>query len=124
MSIFQQQAAFLAAGDVEFPLDFRGELHLAADLIDEEYAEWSFEDYGTTEALKECIDLIYVAAQYMNQAVGPEKAQLLFDAVHADNMNKCVDGKLRKSPEGKILKPEGYSKIWDYEFWEILGSED
>ena len=121
MSIFQQQAAFLAAGDVEFPVKWDQDLDLANSLVIEEFNEWQVEDYRTHADLKECIDLIYVCAQYMNQSVGPEKAQQLFNAVHADNMNKCTDGKLRKSPEGKILKPKGYQKLWEPKFTEILG---
>jgi len=123
MSIFDKQAAFLSAGDVQFPADdIKGDgLNLAISLIVEEFDEWKAEYPGTPNDFKECIDLIYVCAQYMNQAVGPDVAQQLFDAVHADNMNKCVDGKLRKGPSGKILKPDGYEKLWKPKFDKILG---
>ena len=120
MSIFSKQAAFLTAGNVEFPVEDSNDLYLASTLVSEEYHEWRAEVGRSYNDLKECIDLIYVAAQYMNQAVGPEKAQLLFDAVHADNMNKCIDGKLTKNADGKILKPVGYTKLWEPKFVEIL----
>ena len=37
-------------------------------------------------------------------------ASAAFNRVHANNMTKVVDGKLRLREDGKILKPEGYVK--------------
>lgn len=125
-SIFDTQAEFLTAGDVTFPAHDIPATQLATSLIQEEFNEWQEESpYAITKNkndLKECIDLMYVCAQYLNQAVGPEKAQLLFDAVHKNNMDKCIEGKLVRSPEGKILKPDGFDKLgYLPEFNKVLG---
>jgi hypothetical protein len=36
----------------------------------------------------------------------------LFEIVHAANMGKVVDGKVRKRSDGKILKPDGWVDPW------------
>lgn len=127
-SLFKLQAAFLTAGDVEFPTTDKNLIDNAYNLVEEESVEFAEESAYVDDPknnlndLKECIDLIYVACQYMNQSVGVDKAELLFNAVHANNMDKCIDGKLVKSVTGKILKPEGFNKnAWVPEFQKILG---
>jgi predicted HAD superfamily Cof-like phosphohydrolase len=59
--------------------------------------------------LKELCDLVYVC---IGTAV---KLGLPFDEgfarVHANNMSKLVDGKIVRAPNGKILKPEGYTPV-------------
>ncbi len=122
-NIFEMQAEFLRAGEVEFPVC--GELPIATVLVDEEFEEWAGEQgyatNGNLNDLKEVCDLIYVAAQYLNESVGPEKAQQLFDAVHSNNMGKCIDGKLVKREDGKIMKPDEFDKMgWVVPFEEIL----
>jgi len=88
---------------------------MSTRLITEEYkelmAETQYYMNGNVNDLKECIDLMYVCAQYMNVCVGPDKAQKLFNAVHNNNMSKCTDGKLVKREDGKVLKPEGFDKM-------------
>lgn len=115
MSIFQDQSEFLSAGGKQYPTKDLNELDLSSTLIEEEYNEWldelDFAGYGNSNDLKEVLDLIYVAAQYLNMRVGPDKAQILWDALHKNNMSKCIDGKLVKRADGKILKPEGYEKF-------------
>jgi predicted HAD superfamily Cof-like phosphohydrolase len=37
-------------------------------------------------------------------------ADAAFNRVHANNMTKVVDGKIRRREDGKILKPEGFVK--------------
>ena len=119
-SIFEMQGEFLKAGDVKFPGDL-SEIQMSENLVAEEYREFFLEEHGDINKLKECCDLIYVAAQYLNVQVGPDKAVLLFRAVHANNMEKCVDGKLVKREDGKILKPEGFNKMgWLPDFEKIL----
>lgn len=126
-SIFHLQQEFLLAGDVKTALGITGkdELELALTLINEERdelaAEEAYTENGYVEDLKECIDLIYVCAQYLNTAVGADKANALFTAVHNNNMEKCIDGKLVKREDGKILKPEGFNKHgWKLAFNTIL----
>jgi len=62
-------------------------------------------------AIKEALDLMYVTAQYLNVTIGPDKALECWNALQNNNMSKCVDGKLIKREDGKILKPEGYKKL-------------
>lgn len=114
MSIFHDQDKFLQAGDVEkFTLEAE---KLADRLIGEEYTELSNERFylGSSEdsnAIKEALDLIYVTAQYLNVTIGPDKAKECWDALQENNMSKCVDGKLVKREDGKVLKPECYKKL-------------
>ena len=114
MSIFHDQDKFLQAGDVEkFTLEAE---RLADKLISEESQELASESYyiGTPRnlnSIKEALDLIYVTAQYLNVTIGPDKAKECWDALQTNNMSKCVDGKLIKRDDGKILKPEGYVKL-------------
>jgi hypothetical protein len=113
------QAEFLRAGDVKYPhkdgLEFPTieDLKLPLKLMVEEYVEF-FEEISfrpsSISACKEAIDLIYVTAQYLNQLLGPDKANTLFNAVHKNNMSKCIKGVLVKREDGKIMKPEGFDK--------------
>lgn len=129
-SIFEMQGEFLKAGDVKFPDSGFEVWDLCEDLIREEFKEYDEElqfeiDYKDSwNELKEVCDLIIVCAQKLNIDVGSEKAQLLFEAVMKNNMEKCVDGKLVKREDGKILKPEGFNKMgWMVDFEKILGGE-
>jgi hypothetical protein len=114
MSIFHDQDKFLQAGDVEkFTLEAE---KLADKLIDEEYQELKDEPYFldkryNSNTIKEALDLIYVLAQYLNVTIGPDKAKECWDALQENNMSKCIDGKLVKGADGKVLKPEGYVKL-------------
>lgn len=113
MSIFHDQYEFLQAGDVE-QFTVRAE-ELAYDLIEEEWEEMRLEPTwfteGGTNLLKEALDLMYVTAQYLNVTIGPDKAKECWDALHANNMSKCTNGKLLKREDGKVLKPDGYKKL-------------
>lgn len=115
-SMFHDQAEFLMAGDVK--TGTVAAENLAFTLINEELDE--FFETGTffpsgqvcetsdSNAIKEALDVVYVMAQYLNVTVGPDKAKELWDALHQNNMSKCVEGKLVKNEQGKILKPENY----------------
>lgn len=122
-SIFHDQADFLKAGDVKFPGNSASE-DLAVDLIAEEVEEFiSTSDYflhGDYNALKEAIDCIYVLAQYLNVCVGPDNAESLWLLVHKNNMSKCIDGKLVKREDGKIMKPYEYKKLTDEDIKDII----
>ena len=120
-SVFHDQYEFLQAGNV--PLGtFDAEL-LASKLIFEEWEELNVAAYYLPEskninAIKEALDLMYVTAQYLNVTIGPDKAKECWDALHANNMSKCTNGKLLKREDGKVLKPEGYKKL---DLSEVLG---
>lgn len=113
-SVFHDQMEFLQAGDVE---QFTAASEqLAFNLIEEEYCEFINTDsylgeHRDTNAIKEALDLMYVTAQYLNVTIGPDKAKQAWDMLHANNMSKCVDGKLVKREDGKVLKPDGYKKL-------------
>jgi len=109
-SLFHDQEEFLKAGDVEhFTVDAED---LADSLIDEEFSELKEEPLysidGNINSIKEALDLMYVTAQYLNVTIGPDKAKACWDALHKNNMSKCINGKLVKRADGKILKPESY----------------
>jgi predicted HAD superfamily Cof-like phosphohydrolase len=115
MSVFHDQAEFLKAAD-GYNQDFSSEV-LASNLIVEECKELQQEghyhldpDMGAN-AIKEALDLMYVTAQYLNVTIGADKAKKCWDALHANNMSKCIDGKLVKREDGKVLKPEGYKPM-------------
>ena len=115
-SLFDDQYEFLQAGDVE--VGSRAAEELASDLIYEEFHEFGAEAhcYNTNvspqlNVVKEALDLMYVTAQYLNVTIGPDKALEAWNALHANNMSKCIDGKLVKREDGKVLKPEGYKKL-------------
>ena len=123
MSIFHDQYEFLQAGDV--PCGTLEAEKLADKLIQEEFYELSCEPWylhedlgGSVATIKEALDLMYVTAQYLNVTIGPDKAKECWDALHANNMSKCTDGKLIKRKDGKVLKPEGYKKL---DLSEVLG---
>lgn len=91
---------------------------MAEGLIDEEYAEWSFEsnlksaevrghfyqDYSPANELKELSDLVYVIYGYA-QSRGWDLDSAIA-RVHDSNMGRMFwpDGKIHRNPEGKILK--------------------
>ena len=112
-SVFHDQYEFLQAGDVE-QFTVQAE-ELAYDLIEEEWEEMRLEPVwfmeGGTNLVKEALDLMYVTAQYLNVTIGPDKAKECWDALHANNMSKCTNGKLLKREDGKVMKPEGYKKL-------------
>lgn len=112
-SVFHDQYEFLQAGDVEQFTVYAEEL--AYDLMEEEWEEMRLEPTwfleGGTNLVKEALDLMYVTAQYLNVTIGPDKAKECWDALHTNNMSKCIDGKLVKRADGKVMKPEGYKKL-------------
>lgn len=127
MNIFKKQAEFMAAGEVKFPDDSYKAKSLCHRLIKEEYREYvnelSFcvDDKPSWSELKEVCDLMVVCSQKLVTDVGPEKAQALLEAVMSNNMSKCIDGKLVKREDGKILKPDGFDKMgWMVDFEGIL----
>jgi len=114
--MFYDQWEFLQAGDVEVGTAVAEDL--ADRLIQEEYQELQNEllyhyvlHPGNTNTIKEALDLMYVTAQYLNVTIGPEAATKCWDALHANNMSKCIGGKLVKRADGKVMKPDGFKKL-------------
>lgn len=131
-SVFHMQAEFLKAGEVPFPLEVTKatatQVQNMINLVDEEISEWHDEikylEGGDINDLKEAADAIYTLSQYLNQSVGPDKALAIYQAVHANNMGKCIEGKLVKDEMGKIKKPEGFDKnAWRPVVTKIIGGE-
>jgi len=107
--IIKLNSKFLVAGEVECQTINADDLNNAYNLIEEEKEEFDLEypfvdingaNVDNINELKECIDLMYVLAQFMNQSVGPEIAGKMFDAVHANNMDKFPGVKCIKLPSG------------------------
>ena len=104
-----------AAGKKPF-LEDPSEATMINDCIDEEFEEFTeacldFERNPYDPALraqlcKEWADLQYVVSQAALYYDIPADAS--FNRVHASNMTKVVDGKLRFREDGKILKPDTY----------------
>lgn len=84
---------------------------LYADLIAEEFDEWTDERTGTVEDLKELADLVYVIYGYAN-AAGYDLDEAI-TRVHENNMGRCVqpDGTVKRRPDGKILKNPDHPKV-------------
>ncbi len=58
------------------------------------------------ELAAEGVDVLNVLiGLLLSQGLPLEK---MFDAIHAANLAKCVDGKVVRREDGKILKPEGW----------------
>lgn len=114
MSIFHDQYQFLkAAGAEEGTLKAE---ELASELINEEYDEFKNElfylgRWQNHDTIKEALDLIYVTCQYLNVTIGPDKAAECWKALHDNNMSKCIDGKLVKREDGKVLKGPDYKPL-------------
>lgn len=129
-SVFHLQKEFLDAGDVPNPIIDKEDFSVVTSrqLCLDEVEEWTEESYYLVNQnlndLKECIDVIYTASQYLNQSVGATKALQLYKAVHSHNMEKTVDGKLIKLPNGKIDKPVGFDKYSYRGTFEEILSED
>lgn len=126
MSIFHDQAKFMEAAGTPMETDNEDVILMTGNLIAEEFEEWRDEPTSNYERqglnhneIKETLDLIYTAAQYLNVLIGADKAKKCWDALQANNMSKCVDGKLVKRADGKVLKPEGYKPL---DLTEILDS--
>jgi predicted HAD superfamily Cof-like phosphohydrolase len=84
---------------------------LYADLIAEEFDEWTDERTGTVEDLKELADLVYVIYGYAN-AAGYDLDEAIF-RVHENNVGRCTqpDGSVKRRADGKIMKNPDYPKV-------------
>jgi len=82
---------------------------LRMKLLEEEFKEYEQGEYNNDleNIAKELADIIYiVCGTAVSYGIPLDK---VFDAVHASNMAKLVDGKPVRRDDGKILKPEGWT---------------
>lgn len=79
------------------------------DLVREEYYElsYAFKRFNVVETADACADLIWVI-QGLCYSLGIP-LQKVWDEVARSNRSKCVEGKLIKREDGKVLKPDTYS---------------
>jgi predicted HAD superfamily Cof-like phosphohydrolase len=76
----------------------------------EEFMDAS-ESYDVVEQLDACIDMLYILAGTINELGFKDLIEEGFNRVHKNNMTKGPDGKVSRSPEGKILKPDGFVPV-------------
>lgn len=84
---------------------------LYASLIHEEAVEFekAFDDEPLINQIKESLDVIYVAAGFVNAVLG-NKSIDAWDAVHRSNLAK-VYGTIEVRDDGKIMKNENFKAI-------------
>lgn len=112
MSIFKDQADFMSLADQNLGVGTTQQADMYATLITEEsleFAETQYHGYigHKTDAIKEALDVIVVAAGYLNTVLGPDKAQAAWNLVHETNLAK-LKGNVEKREDGKVV----VSKEW------------
>jgi hypothetical protein len=75
----------------------------------EESGDFSDKEITLANITAELVDLVYVSVQMANRLGLPFDG--MFEAIHEANLSKKTKGKVRKSPEGKILKPKGWQPV-------------
>lgn len=112
MSIFNDQADFMAQANQNIHVGFTGQADLYATLTKEEFNEfWEAQSAGydghVTDTIKEALDIIVVAAGYLVTVLGANGAQKAWDLVHETNLAK-LRGNVEKREDGKVV----VSKEW------------
>lgn len=112
MSIFEDQANFMAQANQGIGVGFTGQADLYATLGKEEFHEfWETQQIGydghPTDAIKEAVDRLVVTLGYLITVLGVEKSQKAWDLVHATNLAK-LQGNVEKREDGKVV----VSKEW------------
>lgn len=105
---------FRASGKRPFTKDDKIDGSIISCVIEEanelKEAFWDYTMNPTVQTranlCKEWADAQYVISQVAVYLDIPADASL--NRVHANNMTKVIDGKVRRREDGKILKPEGY----------------
>lgn len=116
MSIFQDQAKFMARGNQNVDGGDTKQAAMYTDLVREESDEFSetqdpYYVGRPSDEVKEAVDVIVVAAGYLISLLGPDGAQKAWDLVVAANHRK-LDGPIMKRNDGKILQtPEYKAKV-------------
>lgn len=107
MSIFKDQADFMTLANQSLAVGRAGQADLYATLIKEEFDEfWETQDHAyvglDADDIKEALDVIVVAAGYLNTVLGPDKAQAAWNLVHETNLAKLT-GDVEKRADGKVI---------------------
>lgn len=125
MSIFEDQKEFMLAGGQSVDKCSYKQIGLYERLIEEEYrelifalSEWTDDDIGQAEVIKETIDCIVVlSGALLSMGIDADKA---WNLVHSNNMSKVnnndpivkdINGKIQKSPESIRRKAEMMTKL-------------
>ena len=89
-------------------LPYGDERELRMRLMKEEMKEYKQAEHNNdlTNLAVELADIIYIACGTAVSYGIP--LDDVFNAIHAANMNKLVDGKVIRREDGKIKKPEGW----------------
>ena len=103
---FQDQADFMHAAAQTVGVHNPDQADLYIRLMVEEFQEITAAD-SLENCLKEMCDLLVVTIGAIH-SIGADPAAV-WQAVHASNMSKLVDGKLVKREDGKVLKPDTYA---------------
>lgn len=106
MSIFKDQWDFMQLGE-QTAIGSKDQVDLYATLIPEEYAEYWDAAPGSTEEIKEAVDLLVVTAGFLISKLGVEGAQKAWNLVHETNLAKVRNG-AEKREDGKILQNDEY----------------
>ena len=107
MSIFKDQADFMSLAHQSINVGLSNQADMYATLITEESLEFAeTQQYGydghRTDPVKEALDVIVVAAGYLNTVLGPDKAQRAWNLVHESNLAK-LKGTVEKREDGKVV---------------------
>lgn len=121
---FQQRKAFMAQFDMATPAQPHYQPHsldMWQTMLDEEWQEFrqALADYrqqaqATPEQQLACqAELTAEGVDVLNVLIGLLLSQglpvaAMFDAIHAANLRKMVDGRVLRRADGKILKPPGW----------------
>lgn len=115
MSPFAKLRAFHEAFDLPHPvspgLPDAGQRDLRRKLLTEEFHEYLDAEAqdDLVEIAKELADVIYIA--YGTAVAYGIPMDAVFDEVHRSNMAKLgPDGKVIRREDGKVLKPQGWTK--------------
>ena len=104
----QDQATFMRAGEqaVGSPDPDQAARYLGHILEEACETERAFDDEDYVKAVDGAVDTIVVAIGFLHSlGVDPDAA---WDAVHAANMRKVIDGRVYRRPDGQIGKPPGW----------------
>lgn len=107
MSIFKDQADFMALANQSLAAGRAGQADLYATLIKEEFDEfWETQQPGydghRTDDIKEAFDILVVTAGYLITVLGPDKAQVVWNLGHETNLAKLTGG-AEKRADGKVI---------------------
>lgn len=122
--LFQMRRDFMRRFDLPFPSrpEFQpAQLAMWQTMLDEELAELrqALADYrelpaqspeqqlqSRAELAAEAVDVLNVVCGLLLSQGLPLEA--MCQAIHEANLRKCVDGKVTRRADGKVLKPEGW----------------